>query len=343
MSSSQKENQNITSFGCTSNGKESFCYTLRNSNGLEIAIIDYGATIQSIKIPVTSAKKVDVVLGFDAVSGYEKSFSLSGVPFIGAVVGRYAGRIKNGTFKVNNEVFQLNKNLGAHHLHGGKSNFSNNFWNVISFSNNSITLEYISKDLEENYPGELSTQVTYSLSETDILAIDYTAKTTKDTIINLTQHSYFNLDGHENGIENQELQVTSSEILETDEENVPTGIFSNIIDTSFDFLTFKNCPTKIDTSFVISDNSTSVATLKSATNKIQMKVFTNQPSVHIYVGGNCKNKIIGKNNVNYDALSGICFETQNFPDAPNQSHFPNAILRKNETYHQKTSFKFEKI
>jgi aldose 1-epimerase len=338
-----KDSQNITSFGYTSNGKESFCYTLSNSNGIEIAIIDFGATIQSIKIPISSSKKTDVVLGFDHVSDYEKSFTLSGAPFIGAVVGRYAGRIKNGTFKLNDAVFQLNKNLGPHHLHGGKTNFSNRFWKVISHSINRITLECISKDLEENYPGELTVQVTYRLSDMDELEITYTAKTTKDTILNLTQHTYFNLDGHEKTIENQELQVTSSEILATDEENVPTGNFLNIIDTSFDFLTFKNCPTKIDTSFVISDNSSSVATLKSNNNKIQMQVFTNQPSVHIYVGGNCENKIRGKNNVNYEALSGICFETQNYPDAPNQSHFPNAILRKDDTYSQKTSFKFEKI
>ncbi len=343
MSEIKKDSQNITSFGFTSNGKESFCYTLSNSNGVEIAIIDFGATIQSIKIPISSLKKVDVVLGFDHVSDYEKSFTLSGAPFIGAVVGRFAGRIKNGTFILNEDVFQLNKNLGQHHLHGGKANFSNLFWNVISLSNNCITLENISKDLDENYPGDLTVQVTYNLSDRDELEITYTAKTTKDTIINLTQHSYFNLDGHDKTIENQELQVTSSEILDTDEENVPTGNFSNIIDTSFDFLTFKNCPTKIDTSFVISDNSTSVATLKSIENKIQMHVFTNQPSVHIYVGGNCENKITGKNNVNYHTVSGICFETQNFPDAPNHSHFPTAILRKDETYYQKTSFKFEKI
>ena len=343
MSSSQKENQNITSFGCTSNGKESFCYTLRNSNGVEIAIIDYGATIQSIKIPISSGKKVDVVLGFDHVSDYEKSFTLSGAPFIGAVVGRYAGRIKNGSFKLNNDVFQLNKNLGKHHLHGGKTNFSNSFWNVISHSNNCITLEYISKDVDENYPGEVTVQVTYTLTEENELEIIYSATTTKDTIINLTQHSYFNLDGHENSIENQDLQVTSCKLLDTDENNVPTGYFLNVANLPFDFTTFKKCPTKIDTSFVISDNSTSVATLKSTQNKLQMHVFTNQPSVHIYVGGNCENKIIGKNNVNYHALSGICFETQNFPDAPNQSHFPNAVLRKDETYHQKTSFKFEKI
>jgi aldose 1-epimerase len=343
LSDIKKDNKNITSFGCTSNEKESFCYTLRNSNGLEIAIIDYGATIQSIKIPISSGKKVDVVLGFDHVSDYEKSFTLSGAPFIGAVVGRYAGRIKNGSFKLNNDVFQLNKNLGKHHLHGGKTNFSNSFWNVISHSNNCITLEYISKDVDENYPGEVTVQVTYTLTEENELEIIYSATTTKDTIINLTQHSYFNLDGHENSIENQDLQVTSCKLLDTDENNVPTGYFLNVANLPFDFTTFKKCPTKIDTSFVISDNSTSVATLKSTQNKLQMHVFTNQLSVHIYVGGNCENKIIGKNNVNYHALSGICFETQNFPDAPNQSHFPNAVLRKDETYHQKTSFKFEKI
>lgn len=343
MSDIKKDNKNITSFGCTSSGKESFCYTLRNSNGVEIAIIDYGATIQSIKIPISSGKKVDVVLGFVHVSDYEKSFTLSGAPFIGAVVGRYAGRIKNGSFKLNNDVFQLNKNLGKHHLHGGKTNFSNSFWNVISHSNNCITLEYISKDVDENYPGEVTVQVTYTLTEENELEIIYSATTTKDTIINLTQHSYFNLDGHENSIENQDLQVTSCKLLDTDENNVPTGYFLNVANLPFDFTTFKKCPTKIDTSFVISDNSTSVATLKSTQNKLQMHVFTNQLSVHIYVGGNCENKIIGKNNVNYHALSGICFETQNFPDAPNQSHFPNAVLRKDETYHQKTSFKFEKI
>lgn len=343
MSEIIKDSQNIASFGFTSNGKESFCYTLQNSNSFEITIIDFGATIQSIKIPISSSKKTDVVLGFDHVSDYEKSFTLSGAPFIGAVVGRYAGRIKNGTFKLNDEIFQLNKNLGPHHLHGGKTNFSNRFWNVISFSNNTITLEYISKDFEENYPGELTVQVTYRLCDMDELEITYTAKTTKDTIINLTQHTYFNLDGHEKTIENQEVQITSSEILATDDENVPTGKFTNIIDTLFDFLTFKNCPTKIDTSFVISDNSKPVATLKSIKNKIQMQVFTNQPSVHIYVGGNCENKIIGKNNVNYNALSGICFETQNYPDAPNHNHFPNSVLKQNETYYHKTSFKFEKI
>ncbi len=343
MSNIQKDNAKITSFGFTPDGRESFAYTLENKNNIQITIIDFGATINTIKIPLENNETVDVVLGFDSVIDYIKSFTIPGAPFIGAVVGRYAGRIKNGTFKLNDETFQLNKNLGEHHLHGGINNFSTSFWNVISFSINTITLEYISKDLEENFPGELTVQVTYTLTEENELEIIYNAATSKDTIINLTQHSYFNLDGHENSIENQDLLLTTNKLLETDEDNVPTGYFLNVANLPFDFTAFKKCPTKIDNSFVIKDNSKSVATLKSTKNNLQMQVFTNQPSVHIYVGGNCSNKIKGKNNSDYHTLSGICFEAQNFPDAPNHSHFPSAILRKDERYHQKTSFKFDKI
>ena len=343
MSNIQKDNAKITSFGFTSDGRESFAYTLENKNKVKITIIDFGATINSIKIPLENENLVDVVLGFDSVSDYINSFTISGAPFIGAVVGRYAGRIKKGTFKLNDETFQLNKNLGQHHLHGGISNFSNNFWKVISFTKNTITLAYLSKDLEENFPGELTVQVTYTLTEENELEIRYSATTTKDTIINLTQHSYFNLDGHENSIKNQELQVATDKLLDIDEHNVPNGYFLNVANLPFDFTSFKKCPEKIDTSFVIKDNSKAVAILKSTKNKLQMQVFTNQPSVHIYVGGSCSRLIKGKNNSDYHALSGICFETQNFPDAPNHSHFPNSILRKNETYYQKTSFKFEKI
>jgi aldose 1-epimerase len=343
LSNIQKDNAKITSFGFTPDGRESFAYTLQNKNRVEVTIIDFGATINTLKIPLENKELVDVVLGFDTITDYLKSFTIPGAPFIGAVVGRYAGRIKNATFNLNGETFKLNRNLYKHHLHGGISNFSNSFWKVISFLDHTIVLEYISKDLEENFPGELTVQVTYTLTEENELEITYSATTTKDTIINLTQHSYFNLDGHENSIENQELQVATNKLLDTDEDNVPTGYFLNVANLPFDFTSFKTCPEKIDNSFVIKDNSKSVATLKSTKNKLQMHVFTNQPSVHIYVGGNCSNQIKGKNNSDYHSLSGICFETQNFPDAPNHSHFPNAILRKDETYYQKTSFKFEKI
>jgi len=343
LSNTQKDNAKITSFGFTPEGRESFAYTLQNKNKVEATIIDFGATINAIKIPLENKESVDVVLGFNSVTDYINSFKIPGAPFMGAVVGRYAGRIKNGTFKLYNEEYQLHKNLGEHHLHGGISNFSNNFWRVISLSEQAITLEYKSKDLEGNFPGEVTVQVTYTLTEENELEIIYSATTTKDTIINLTQHSYFNLDGHNNSIENLELLVESTKLLDTDENNVPTGYFLNVANLPFDFTTFKKCPEKIDNSFVIQDNSKSVATLKSTKNNIQMQVFTNQPSVHIYVGGNCSNLIQGKSNSEYHSLSGICFETQNFPDAPNHSHFPNAILRRDETYYQKTSFTFENI
>lgn len=343
MSNTQKDNLTITSFGFTPEGRESFAYTLQNKNQVKVTIIDFGATINAIKIPLEKNEFVDVVLGFDSVTDYMNSFKIPGAPFMGAVVGRYAGRIKNGTFTLNNEIYQLNKNLDKNHLHGGISNFSNNFWNVISLSEQSITLEYISKDLEENFPGELTVQVTYTLTEENELEITYSANTTKDTIINLTQHSYFNLDGHKNSIENQELLVATNKLIDTDENNVPTGYFLNVSNLPFDFTSFKKCPEKIDNSFVIQDNSKAVATLKSTKNKLQMKVYTNQPSVHIYVGGNCSNLIKGKSDSEYHSFSGICFETQNFPDAPNHSHFPNAFLKKEETYYQKTSFTFEKI
>jgi aldose 1-epimerase len=169
------------------------------------------------------------------------------------------------------------------------------------------------------------------------------AKSTKDTVINLTQHSYFNLDGHSNDIVNQKLLVNASKMLETSIENIPTGIFLETVGSPFDFSSFKECPTKIDNTFVLKDNSTESAIFLSEKNNLKMSVFTNQPAVHIYVGGNCFNQIKGKESANYHSLSGICFETQNFPDAPNHANFPNAVLKKGETYHHQSTFKFENL
>jgi aldose 1-epimerase len=204
-------------------------------------------------------------------------------------------------------------------------------------------LEYISQDNEEHFPGQLSTQVTYTLTEENELNVEMQAKTTEDTIINLTQHSYFNLDGHSEDIMNQELVVNSSKTLETNIENIPTGRFFEIARSPFDFSAPKKCPTKIDNTFVLNDNENVSAILISKKNNLKMSVFTNQPAVHIYVGGNCFNQIKGKENASYHPLSGICFETQNFPDAPNHAHFPNPILKKDETYIHNTTFKFETL
>ncbi|RZJ31802.1 MAG: galactose mutarotase [Flavobacterium sp.] len=321
---------------------ESGGYVLTNGNGLKLEVIPYGATVTSLKIPVAD-QLVDVVLGFEHLQDYIDAFSLPSAPYFGATVGRFAGRISNGRFRLDGRLIELNTNNGRHSLHGGNIGLSRHVWKVKSMRdsiNPSITLKCISPDGDEHYPGELSIELTYTLSEENQFIIDYTATTTKDTIVNLTHHSYFNLDGHDSDVWNQKLQVSSDNILETDSENIPTGNFLKTESTRFDFSTPQNCPSSIDTTFVL-NKTEPAATLISDKNNLKLSVFTDQPAVHIYVGGNCFNSIKGKDGADYHATSGICFETQNFPDAPNHTNFPSCVLRKGETYRQKTIYKFE--
>lgn len=334
--------KNKKTFGFLPSGEEVFNHTISNKNGIEIDVINYGATITSIRIPANNTK-VDIVLGFDNLESYINSFHLPSAPYLGTIVGRYAGRISEAKFQIDGEYIHLNKNHGNHNLHGGNSGFSIAFWNVISLTENSIKLEYISQNNEENFPGELTTTVTYTITDTDELQVEMMAKSTENTIINLTQHSYFNLDGHSNDIKNQKLFVNSSHVLKTNSENIPTGKFIGLNDHLFDYRQPKKCPTKIDNTFILNKESQLAASLFSKKNKLKMSVFTNQPAVHIYVGGNCFNQINGKENASYHSLSGICFEVQNFPDAPNHNNFPNAVLKKDETYIHNTTFKFETI
>lgn len=344
---------NAKLFGFTPDVQEVFCHTITNKNGAEVCLINYGATIISLKIPIADGEKVDVILGFDTLEAYINSYYLPSPPYFGTTVGRFAGRINNAEFSLNGERNFLNKNHGEHNLHGGILGFSRKLWKVIastSEENPSITLEYLSKHNEENFPGELTVQVTYTLTEENELKVVYAATTSEDTIVNLTQHSYFNLDGHSNDISNQKLIINSEQILETNDELIPTGNFVPLKNHPFDFAEAKSTPTSIDNTFVL-ENDTNVSelaeqnavTLISEKNKLKMSVITNQPAVHIYVGGNCFDKIKGKENADYHPKSGICFETQNFPDAPNHAHFPSSILKKGEQYNHQTTFKFENL
>ena len=317
---------------------------LTNKNGMQLKVITYGATVTSLKIPLKNDKFLDVVLGFDTMEAYLNSFQLKGAPYFGATVGRYAGRINNSAFSLNGKSIDLNSNNNGHSLHGGNSGFSQKQWkikNVTEGKNPSITLSYFSPNGEENYPGDLSVDLTYTLSDDNELIIEYVATTSEDTVINLTHHSYFNLDGHNSTILEQDLSINSNKILETNEHTIPTGQFLNLENNLFDFNQAKKCPQTIDTTFILNDGEKISASLFSPKNNLEMLVYTNQPAVHIYVGGNCFNVIKGKENADYHPLSGICFETQNFPDAPNHDHFPNAILKKNEVYQHKTMYKFQ--
>jgi aldose 1-epimerase len=346
--SSFTETQNelaLQLFGKTPNDITVHSYTLKNKNGIQAEIITYGATVKSLKIPV-DGKLIDVVLGFDDLDSYLKSYDLPSAPYFGTTVGRYAGRIHKGAFSLNDKTFQLNQNNNGNTLHGGVVGYGEKVWkvaNITTGENPSITLSLLSEDSEENFPGELHVMLTYTLTEKNELKLEYKATTTEDTIINLTHHSYFNLNGHESDVLDQVMFVNSDKTLETTSEGIPTGKFTNLTDNEFDFRTFKNCPSLIDNSFVIESKNAVAAKLFSQKNNLEMNVYTDQPSVHVYVGGNCFNILKGKESTDYHSLSGICFETQNFPDAPNHNHFPNSILKKGDEYIQKTTYKFQSL
>jgi aldose 1-epimerase len=334
-------------FGTLPNGKAVHSYTLTNGKGLEVSFITYGAAISSLVVAGANGKQTDVVLGFDDADGYVASYGLPSPPYFGAVIGRYAGRIANASFEIDGQRYNLNKNHNENTLHGGPNGFCRAPWEVKEViqeaDNASITFEYTSPDGEENFPGEMVTEVKYTLTPQNEIKVDYTAKSSRDTVINLTQHSYFNLDGHEGDVLSQQLTVHSPAILEITNDGIPTGKYIKAADKGIDFTTPANCPAYIDNSFALTDASAPAATLVSEKTGIKMTVYTDQPSVHIYVGGNCFDMVKGKDGAAYHKHSGICFETQNYPDAPNHSNFPNAVLRKGDTYTQATTWKFELI
>ena len=331
-------------FGTMPDGEFVYSYELKNSNGIEVRIINYGATINSLKIPLKTGKIIDVVLGLESLEDYMKSYEIGDSPYYGATVGRYSGRINNGLFSLNNKVCQLDKNLNNHSLHGGNIGFSQRIWKVKKITegiNPSFTLTYFSPNNEGGFPGDLNVEITYTLSENNELSIDYKATTSEDTILNMTNHSYFNLEGHSETVANQDLYINSKILLETNVDNVPTGVLLNVVNSPNDFSSAKKCPDKIDTSVVLNKENKIAASLFSEKNNLKMLVYTDQPSVHIYVGGKFDDQLTGKEKIKYQTNSGICFETQNFPDSPNHAHFPNSELKKDDTYLQKTVYKFE--
>lgn len=331
-------------FGFMPDGEVVDSYVLTNKKGMQLKVINYGATITALKMPLKNGEIVDVVLGFDNLEAYINAFELESAPYFGTTIGRFAGRINEGTFSLNEKTIYLNKNNNNHSLHGGNSGFSQKIWKVKKVNldkNPSITLTHLSLDMEENLPGDLYVELTYTLSEKNELIIEYTATTTKDTIVNLTHHSYFNLDGHQSAVLDQELIVSSKRMLQTTNENIPTGWMLNVANCPFDFSLPKKCPSIIDNTFILDKEDKFAASLFNKNNNLKMSVYTNQPAVHIYVGGNCFNTIKGKENTDYHSYSGICFETQNFPDAPNHEHFPSSVLKKEDVYHHKSIYKFQ--
>ena len=342
------------SYGITQEGQEVDRYTLSNAAGMQVEIITYGGIITSMKLPNAAGGLNDVVLGYDSLSDYEK-----GSPYFGALIGRYGNRIADGSFKLDDQTYTLVQNDGKNHLHGGTKGFDKVVWNADSKIEDNkavLQLHYLSQDMEEGYPGNLHTEVVYTLTNDNMLEVAYKATTDKKTVVNLTQHAYFNLSGAKD-ILDHELRLQAPRYLPIDETLIPTGEIASVEGTPFDFRSFKAIGRDIlkediqlerglgyDHCWVLDDSNKglrSAAILKEINSGIQMEVFTDQPAIQFYSG----NFLDGTNPMKqsdsfYNFRSGLCLETQHFPNSPNETSFPSTELSPGEVYSTKTQFKF---
>lgn len=336
-------------------GQKVDIYTLKNTKGMEVKISNYGGLITHWTAPDKNGKFEDVVLGYDSLSGY-----LESSPFFGALVGRYGNRIGGAKFTLDGKTYNLLQNNGPNHLHGGKKGFDKVVWNTEELTDGRIGLKlnYVSKDGEEGYPGNLNTEILYVLTDDNSLEITYTATTDKPTVVNLTQHSYFNLTGGKTDHLGHEVMINADRFVPVDKTLIPTGELKAVKGTVFDFTTPKaigkgiNDTTDIqikvgggyDHCWVLNqskkDSLVLAATAYEPVSGRFMEVFTTEPGVQFYTGNFLDGKITGKNGVVYNKRSGFCFETEHFPDSPNQAAFPSVVLRPGETYNTKTIFKF---
>jgi aldose 1-epimerase len=344
-----------TPFGKMKDGQAVTLYTLRNKKGMEMGVINYGGIIVSLKVPDKNGLAEDVVLGFDSLSDYLKDD-----PFFGALIGRYGNRIARGKFSLDGKEYTLPVNNGKNHLHGGPNGFYNVFWNIeimSDSSNPSLKLTYLSKDGEEGYPGNLKTEVIYTLTDNNELQIAYKATTDKKTVVNLTQHSYFNLSGNnKKDILNHELMMAADKFLPVDETLIPTGKLQDVKNTPFDFTLPKIIGARIsdkdqqlkyglgyDHCWVFTNQSDSLKMVGSLYEPVSgryMEILTTEPGIQFYSGNFLDGKLTGKGGIIYQHRSGLCLETQHFPDSPNQASFPSTVLNPGETYQTTTVYKF---
>ena len=329
-------------FGVLSNGKEVYVYTISNGK-MSFSVTDFGCTITSILLPKKGNQGFDdVVLGYSTLNKYIDSNCC-----FGSFVGRFANRIGNAEFELNGETFKLDKNDGNNFLHGGFFRYEKQVWDT-TLGENCVTFYRLSPDGEQGMPGNLAVYVKYSLSEDNKIICEYRAKSDKDTIINLTNHSYFNLAGH-GSILNQELSIRSDKYLEVDDALIPTGKMIETDGTAFDFGMFKAIGRDIektgvgyDHCFVFEDNKKlkRVACLRDEKHNRKMTVDTNLCGMQVYTANFIEGEI-GKEGIVYHKYDGICLETQNLPDSPNKKNFPSPVLKAGDEYYARTDYGFE--
>lgn len=350
----QKDLQRLKSenFGKTTSGVPVRLYTLTNKNGIRVAITNYGGIITSIHTPDRNAKAGDIVLGFETLEGY-----LKGHPYFGALVGRYANRIGKAQFTLGGKQYKLAANNGANHLHGGIKGFDKAVWTPKESSSadrSSLELTYLSKDGEEGYPGNLSVKVVYTLSDSNEFRIDYTASTDRETVLNLTNHTYFNLAGSGDILKHQ-LSLQAAHYTPVDAGLIPTGELRPVAGTPFDFTKPMAIGSRIeqadeqlklgkgyDHNFVLGSAPGALRVFGEVYDPSSgrtLTLSTTQPGVQFYTGNFLDGSLTGKGR-KYTFRSGFCLETQHFPDSPNRSSFPSAVLKPGSEFRSSTVWKF---
>lgn len=340
-------------FGKTPDGAAVDIYTLSNSKGMEARIMTYGGIVVSLKVPDRAGKLADVVHGFDTFDGY-----LGTHPYFGALIGRYGNRIAKGRFKLNGAEYKLAVNNGANALHGGLKGFDKVVWTPRELPDaNALELTYVSKDGEEGYPGTLTTTVTYTLTEANELRLDYSATTDKDTVLNVTNHTYFNLKGQGDGdVLEHHMMIDADRFTPVDGGLIPTGELKPVEGTPFDF----RKPTAIgarinqndaqlkagkgyDHNYVLNGSAGMLRKVievhEPSTGRL-MEVSTTQPGVQFYTGNFLDGTLTGKSGKVYAQRSAFCLETQHFPDSPNKPAFPSVVLKPGERHQSTTVYKF---
>ena len=344
-----------SNFGQAPDGEDVTLYTLTNKNGVEARITNYGGVVVSLKVPDREGELGDIVLGFDSLSPYTKDS-----PYFGALIGRYGNRIAKRKFTLNDEEYTLAQNNGPNHLHGGLQGFDKVVWQAEPVEQDStvgLTLTYLSPDGEEGYPGNLSVTVQYTLDNDNALHIDYEATTDQATIINLTNHSYFNLTGNpQNDILDHVVMINADRYVPIDSAFIPLGEVAPVAGTPFDFTEPTSVGARInkdhpqlanglgyDHCWVLNSEGpglTLAATVYEPTSGRLMEVLTEEPGVQFYSGNFLDGTLTGKNGVVYDKRHGLCLETEHFPDSPNQPNFPSVVLQPGETYQTQTVYRF---
>ena len=353
-SSSINNIQFKTAFQKNIDGKNTDLFILRNKNHVEAAFTNYGARILSLQIPDKSGNLTDVVVGFGSIEAYQQSTER----YFGATIGRYGNRIANGKFKLDSREYSISINNSPNALHGGKKGFQDVVWDAKQLNEQTLEFTYLSKDMEEGFPGNLQVKVIYSLSDDNELIINYEASTDKKTILNLTNHAFFNLNGEGSGtILNHTLKINAEQYTPVDSTLIPLGEIVALAGSPFDFRKAVRIGERInddniqlkygkgyDHNYVLNPGKNgemkAAATVRGDKSGIVMEVYTQEPGLQFYSGNFMKSKNTFKGGTNDDFRTAFCLETQHFPDSPNQPNFPSTILKPGELYKTKTIYKF---